>query len=186
MATQIEATNSYSYSHSYQFGPLLNLFSDVHTEDGSFDRWLEQFEDRAKAANWNGNQKSHLEKTAAHVVRMMPCEERAKYTSFVLMLRKRFQSLDIEELKGLDCQQLIQDKQSVEELGVVMQKVAHKAFPESGAKEFDRMLKRCLYQALLPKWQWKFRAPKLMKALKTCIHGQELLNNMISKLGQED
>ena len=86
---------------------------DVHTEDGSFDRWLEQFEDRAKAANWNDNQKlfqlkSHLEKTAAHVVRMMPSEERAKYVSVVSTLRKRFQSLDIEELKGLEFHQLMQ------------------------------------------------------------------------------
>ena len=78
---------------------------------------------RAKAANWNENQKlfqlkSHLENTAAHV-RMMPSEERVKYTSFVSTLTKRFQSLDIEELKGLEFHQLIQYKQSVEELGVV-------------------------------------------------------------------
>ena len=74
-AAQIEviATNSV---------PPLKLFSgdDVHTEEGSFDRWLEQFDDRVKAASWNDNQKlfelkSHLEKTAAHVVRMMPSEE---------------------------------------------------------------------------------------------------------------
>ena len=36
----------------------LKMFSgdDAHTEDGSFDRWLEQPEDRVKAANWNDNQ----------------------------------------------------------------------------------------------------------------------------------
>ena len=96
MAAQIEAIATNSV-------PPLKLFSgdDVHTEDGSFDRWLEQFDDRAKAANWNENQKlfqlkSHLEKTAAHVVRMMPSEERVKYTSVVSTLRKRFQSLDID------------------------------------------------------------------------------------------
>ena len=160
MAAQIEAIATNSV-------PPLKLFSgdDVHTEDGSFDRWLEQFDDRAKAANWNENQrlfqlKSHLEKTAAHVVRMMPSEERVKYTSVVSTLRKRFQSLDIEELKGLEFHQLMQDKQSVEELGVVLQKLARKAFPESSAKEFDRMLKGRFYQALLPKWQRKLGAPK--------------------------
>lgn len=46
MATQIEvmATNSV---------PLLKRFSgnDFHTEEGSFGHWLEQFENRAKAAN---------------------------------------------------------------------------------------------------------------------------------------
>ena len=160
MAAQIEAIATNSVQP-------LKLFSgdDVHTKDGSFDRWLEQFDDRAKAANWNENQKlfqlkSHLEKTAAHVVRMMPSEELVKYTSIVSTLRKRFQLLDIEELKGLEFHQLMQDKQSVEELGVVLQKLARKAFPESGAKEFDRMLKGQFYQALLPKWQRKLGAPK--------------------------
>ena len=43
-------------------------------------------------------------------------------------VRKRFQSLDIEELKGLDFHQLMQDKQSVEELGVVLQKLAQRLF----------------------------------------------------------
>ena len=113
--------------------------------------------DRAKAANWNENQKlfqlkSHLEKTAAHVVRMMLSEVRVKYTSVVSTLRKRFQLLDIEELKGLEFHQLIQVKQSVKELGVVLQKLARKVFPESGVKEFD--------QALLPNWQRKLGTPK--------------------------
>ena len=74
MATQIEAIATNSV-------PPLKLFSgdDVHRENGSFDRWLEQFDDRAKAANWNEKQKlfqliSHLEKMAAHVVRMMRSE----------------------------------------------------------------------------------------------------------------
>ena len=81
MAAQIEAIATNSV-------PPLKMFSgdDVHTEDGSFDRWLQQFEGRAKAASWNGKQKlfqikSHLEKMAAHVVRRMPSEERPKYVS---------------------------------------------------------------------------------------------------------
>ena len=83
-----------------------------------------------------------------------------KYTSVVSTLRKRFQALDIEELKGLEFHQLMQDKQSVKELGVVLQKLARKAFPESGAEEFDCMLKGQFYQALLPKWQRKLGVPK--------------------------
>lgn len=54
----------------------------------------------------------------------------------------------------------MQERQSVEELGVTLQKLALKAFPESGAKEFDRILKGRFYQALLPKWQRKLGAPK--------------------------
>ena len=68
MTAQIEAIATNSV-------PPLKLFSggNVNTEDGSFDRWLEQFDDKAKAANWNENQKLfqlkyHLEKMAAHVV----------------------------------------------------------------------------------------------------------------------
>ena len=166
MAAQIEAIAINSV-------PPLKLFigDDVHTEDGSFDRWLEQFDDRAKAVNWNENQKlfqlkSHLEKTAAHVVRMMPSEEQVKYTSVVSTLRKRFQSLDIEELKGREFHQLMQDKQSVEELGVVLQKLARKVFPESGAKEFDRMLKGRFYQALLLNWQRKLGTPKTVESFE--------------------
>ena len=83
-----------------------------------------------------------------------------------MTLRKRFQSLDIEELKGLEFHQLMQDKQSVEELVVVLQTLARKAFPESGAKMFDHMLKGHLYQALLPKWQHKLGAPKTDKSFE--------------------
>ena len=54
----------------------------------------------------------------------------------------------------------MQDKQSVEELGIALQKLARKASPTSGVKEFDRLLKGQFYQALLPKWQRKLGAPK--------------------------
>ena len=51
MTAQIEAIATNSV-------PPLKLFSggNVNTEDGRFDRWLEQFDDKAKAANWNENQ----------------------------------------------------------------------------------------------------------------------------------
>ena len=54
--------------------PPLRKFSgeDVNTEKGSFDRWIESFEERAKATGWNEEQrlfqlKAHLEETAEHV-----------------------------------------------------------------------------------------------------------------------
>ena len=68
--------------------------------------------------------------------------------------------MDIAELKGLEFHQLMQGPQSIDELGVALQKLAFKAFPESGAKEFDHLLKGGFYQALLPKWQRKLGAPK--------------------------
>ena len=54
----------------------------------------------------------------------------------------------------------MQNKQSVEELGMELQKLGRKAFSTSGMKEFDRILKGRFYQAILPKWQRKLGAPK--------------------------
>ena len=160
MAAQVQAMAANSV-------PPLRKFSgeDVNTEEGSFDRWIESFEERAKATGWNEEQrlfqlKAHLEKTAEHAVSMLTPAEKARYESVVGALKERFRSLDIEELRGLEFHQLMQDKQSVEDVGIRLQKLARKAFPESGPKEFDRLLKGRFYQALLPKWQRKLGAPK--------------------------
>ena len=123
---------------------------------------------------------------AAHDVRMMPSEESAKYVSVVSTLRKRFQSLDIEELKRLEFHQLMQGMQSVEELGVVLQKLARKAFPDSGAKEFDRMLKGCYYQALLPKWQRKLGAPKTGETFEDLYARTRAMERHDQQIGRQD
>lgn len=68
--------------------------------------------------------------------------------------------LDIEELQGLEFHQLMQDRQTVEALGVKLQRLGRKAFSTSGQKELDLMLKGRFYQALLPKWQQRLGAPK--------------------------
>ena len=137
----------------------------INTDEGSVDRWIEQFEERACVAGWSEEQKlfqlkAHLEKMAEHTVRMLPEEEKTSYAKVVIARKKRFCSVDIEELRGLEFHQLMQDKQSVEELGVELQKLERKAFPTSGTKEFDRIVKGRFYQALLPKWQQKLGAPK--------------------------
>ena len=72
---------------------------------------------------------------------MLPASEKATYKAVVEVLECRFHSLDIEELRGLKFHQLMQDTQSVEDVGIQLQRLARKAFPKSGAKEFDRMLK---------------------------------------------
>ena len=48
----------------------------------------------------------------------------------------------------------MQSEQSIEQLGLQLQTLARKAFPESSGKEFDRLLKG---RFLLPKWQRKFQ-----------------------------
>ncbi len=166
MAVQVQAMAAQSV-------PPLPRFSgeDINTEEGSIDRWIEQFEERAKVTGWDEQQKlfqlkAHLDTTTDHAVRMLPEEEKAKYESVVAALRKRFRSLDIEELRGLEFHQVIQDKQSVETLGVELQRLGRKAFPMSGHNEFDRMLKGQFYQALLPKWQRKLGAPKTTESFE--------------------
>ena len=91
---------------------------------------------------------------------MLPASEKSTYKAVVAALEHHFHSLDIEELRGLEFHQLMQNTQSVEEVGVQLQCLARKAFLKSGPKEFDRMLKGRFYQALLPKWQRKLGAPK--------------------------
>ena len=147
--------------------PPLRKFcgENINTDEGSIDRWLEQFAERARVAGWSEEQKlfqlkAHLEKTAEHTVRMLPEEEKSSCSSVVVALQKRFRSLDIEELRGLEFHQLMQEKQSVEALGMELQKLGCKAFPTSSMKEFDRIVKGRFYQALLPKWQRKLGAPK--------------------------
>ena len=159
MEVQVQALASQSV-------PPLRKFTgeNVNTDDGSIDLWIEQFEERADVTGWNKEQKlfqlkAHLAKTARHAVRMLPEEEKDSYKKLLVALQKRFRSLDIEELRGLEFHQLMQEGRSVEELGVELQKVGRKAFPASNPKEFDRIIKGRFYQALLPKWQRKLGAP---------------------------
>ena len=169
--------------------PPLRKFcgENINTDKGSIDRWLEQFAERARVAGWSEEQKlfqlkAHLEKTAEHTVRMLPEEEKSSYSSVVVALQKRFRSLDIEELRGLEFHQLMQEKQSVEALGMELQKLGCKAFPTSSMKEFDRIVKGRFYQALLPKWQRKLGAPKTTETFEELYArpacSSDMTNNM--------
>ena len=57
---------------------------------------------------------------------MLPEEEKDSYGKLLVSLQKRFRSLDIEELRGLEFHQLMQEGRSVEELGVELQNVGRK------------------------------------------------------------
>ena len=109
MMAQVQAMAAQSF-------PPLDKFTgeDCHTDEGSFDRWIKRFEERAKIAGWKGEQKllqlkAHLVKTAEHSFRMMP-REKADYDLAIGSLRKRFLLFDIEELRGLEFHQLTQEK----------------------------------------------------------------------------
>ena len=100
-------------------------------------------------------------------VRMLPGKEKDTYEKLVIALQKRFRSLDIHELHGLEFHQLMQEGRSIEELGVELQR---KAFPVSSTKEFDHILKGTFHQALLPKWQKKARSSITFRKLN-CLLG---------------
>ena len=92
---------------------------------------------------------------------MLSEKERKSYDLSVKALKKRFRLVDIEELRGLEFHQKMQDSDTIEQLGIDLQSLARRAFPElRGGKEFDRLLKGRFFQGLLPKWQRKLGAPK--------------------------
>ena len=133
-------------------------------EDGC-ERWIEQFEERAKIAGWNTAQQLHqlkllLEKTALRVFRMLPDVDRNSYEQVVKALRSRFKAVDIEELCGLEFHHRVQVDETIEELGLELQSLGRKAFPSITGREFDRLLKGRFFQALHVKWQRKLAAPK--------------------------
>ena len=131
----------------------------------SFDRWLEHFEERAAVAGWSMDQKKyrlkmHLDKTAFQTFCMLSKETKQSYSTVVEALRKRFQPVDIEELRGAEFYQIYQKNESVEEIGIKLQAAARKAFPSLIGKEHDRLMKGRFFQSLAPKWQRKLGAPK--------------------------
>ena len=160
MAAQANAMAAQSFPPMPRF-----TAENIQSDDDNFDRWIEQFEERAKLAGWTEEQrvyqlKAHLEKTALQAFLMLPEGDKGSYTTAVEALKKRFHPVDIEELRSLEFHQLMQEQQSVEQLGIELQSLARRAFPEASQKEFDRLVKGRFFQALLPKWQQKLGAPR--------------------------
>ena len=99
-------------------------------DDDSINRWLERFDERAHLAEWSDEVKLyqlkvHLDKTALHVFRMFPTSSYKKASD---ALRKRFRPVDIEELQGLEFHRKVQEDESVEQLGLELQRLGRKAF----------------------------------------------------------
>ena len=144
---------------------LLYTGEKEQAEDEGFDRWLERFEERSALAGWTAEQKLHqlkllLDKTAREVFRSLPEDERSNYDKATQSLKKWFRTGDIEELRGLEFHHRTQGSETVEQLGIDLQRLGRKAFPSSKGKEFDRLLKGRFFQALHVKWQRKLGAPK--------------------------
>ena len=54
----------------------------------------------------------------------------------------------------------MQQDESIEQLGIELQNLGRKAFPQMKEKELDRLLKGRFFQALNSKWQRKLAATK--------------------------
>lgn len=164
--TQTDMVAAQTRAMSAQTLPPMPHFSGEgdQTED-TFERWLEQFEERAKLVSWSEDHKKYhlkmsLDKTAFQAYRLLPDSVKVSYSDTVGALKKRFKPVDIEELRGIEFHQMTQDKQSIEQLGLDLQRMAKRAFPSLTGKDLDRLLKGRFFQALLPKWQRKLGAPK--------------------------
>lgn len=168
MQAQTNMLTAHAQAVAMQSLPALPPFTgeDPKEDDDNFEKWLELLEERGRLAGWSQEQhpcqlRAHLTKTAKQIFRMLSEEERKSYDGAVKALKKRFRPIDIEELRGIEFHQKMQDSETIEQLGIDLQSLARKAFPELWeGKEFDRLLKGRFFQALLPKWQWKLGAPK--------------------------
>ncbi len=110
---------------------------DGHTEgdDTDFLQWLERFEERARLSKWTEETKLcqlrlHLTKLAEQVFQMLSKEDKSSYSQAVGALKKRFRSVEIEELKGLEFHRRVQGQESIEQLGMDLQKLGRKAYSQ--------------------------------------------------------
>ena len=90
---------------------------------------------------------------------MIPETEQDTFDIAIAALGKRFNPKDIEELRGTEFYHVMQENESIEQLGIIVQRLGRRAFP-SNKKEFDRLIKGRFFQALLVKWQCKLEALK--------------------------
>ena len=162
-----QKVEAHTRAMSAQSLPPLKHYSGegVQSLEDGFDRFIEQFEERARIVGWSEEHRKYhlrmlLDKAAFQTYRLLPDSVKASYSETVEALRKRFKPVDIEELRGIEFHQMVQGSQSVEELGLELQHVAKRAFPTIVGKDLDRLLKGRYFQALGTRWQRKLGAPK--------------------------
>ena len=167
LQAQAEAMAAHARATAAQQLPALPPYTGEGKQaaDDGFERWIDRFKERAKVAGWDAEHqlyqlKVHLDQTASDVFRMIPETERDTFDKAVAALGKRFKPKDIEELRGMEFYHVMQENESIEQLGITVQRLGRRAFPSMNEKEFDRLIKGRFFQALLVKWQRKLEAPK--------------------------
>ena len=83
----------------------------IQSSEEGFDKWIEQFEERAKLVGWSEDHKRYnlkmlLDKSAFQTYLLLPDDVKASYSATVEALRSRFKPVDIEELRGMEFHQL--------------------------------------------------------------------------------
>ena len=101
------------------------------------------------------------EKTASKVFQMFAEKDKASYAKAKAALKTRFRSVNIEELRGMELHLLVQGSESVDEFGMEIQRLGHRAFPTVEGWDLDRLLKGHFFQALHMRWQRKLGAPNM-------------------------
>ena len=131
-----EAIAAQTKATAAQHLPPLKAFTGEgkQVEVDGFERWIEQFEERAKVAGWSIEQQLHqlkllLEKTALRVLRALPDTDQNRYQKVVDALRVRFKAVDIEELRGMQFHHREQKDETIEDFGLELQALGRKAFP---------------------------------------------------------
>lgn len=183
MIKQLFETQSQMFAAQMQAAslpPLCTFDGQSDGDDEEFDLWLERFEERAKLAKWTDETKLcqlrlHLSKVAGQALQMLPKEDKSSYARAVASLKKRFRSVEIEELKGLEFHRRVQGEESIEQLGMDIQKLGRKAFPSTAGKELDQLLKGRFYQALHPRWQRKLNAPRAEETFEQLFERARML-----------
>ena len=138
LKAQTQMLAAQAQAASIQSLPALAPFTGEESQtqlfDEDFDHWLKSFEERAYVARWTAEQKlcqlkAHLKKTALQMFRLLSEDERSTYDKAIKALRKRFKPIDIEELRGIEFNQEMQQEESIEQLGIELQNLGRKVFP---------------------------------------------------------
>ena len=116
--TQTAMVAAQTRAMSAQSLPPMSHYSgeSSHSSEDDFDKWIEQFEKRAKLVGWSEyHHRFHL-RMLLDGSAFQSEDVKASYSATIDALKTRFKPVDIEELWGMEFHQLFQKNQSIEEL----------------------------------------------------------------------